>query len=146
MEPNMPKDSLPITRFDFLQEINTIHKEIELLKEKINERTFTLDKKTNETAVELNSTKFRLNNLEGSIVNPLTFKEEVKKIMNLIDTISKKLETLDKTMLGFENKLQGMNVSIKKAENSILDMQKVMTGEIEKNNMHFKNEEKITHN
>lgn len=119
MKDSMLKDSPSLTRDEFLQEINSLRNEIEILSKKMNDTTIRMDKKTNEIAVGFADTKFRLNNLEESTVTQLTLKEDVKRIMNSIDTLTIELKTFDNKVLEIDNKVQGIAIAVKKLENSI---------------------------
>ena len=119
------KDSPSLTRDEFLQEISSLRKEIELLSNKMNDHSARLDKKTNETAAEIDNTKLRLNNLEGSAVTQLTFKEDVRKMMNSIDDLKKELKTFDYKVLELNNKVQYLAIAVNKLENTVLHGKKL---------------------
>lgn len=125
MKNGFVKEVLPNVRDEFLREISVLHREVESLCEKTNDRINRLDKKINETAVDLVNIKFLIHDLQKTTVPQVFFNEELKKIMNSVELLVKKLEFFDKKIPELDNKFQEIAVVAKKIENSMVNKKNI---------------------
>ena len=120
------KSDSPVTRSEFLKEINKLSTKDDLnkLDDKVNKLDDKFDKAVNRLAAEIVKTQSDLREVKDHIETKLATKDDISRVLNAIDAFTVKAKNYDDKALFHGYRIEGLDENVKDHEVRITQLEK----------------------